>query len=111
MRYHYLSSPSALEYVFSQIDLELSFTRRIKNIILIVNDYAEIYDLSKTYEKTLVVESILYSYDRVGKLSPIENLENIQKEIDQVHHDIELEHYKNKRWCGIARWLSCRGPF
>ena len=112
MYYQYLSLPSILESVFARVNLQDKFTARIKQLVSIVKEHAEHYDMTKSQEKILLIESILYSYDRSGKKSPTEDLMQLEKEIDAMIAEIQIENDKNKRWCGIARWLSCyQSPF
>lgn len=102
MRYIYITSLFKREEIFKDVNLSLPFSRRIEQIINIVDERSRPYNMSERSIEILVIESVLYSYDKIDEKSPIEDMIELSNTIKSARHQIEVENSKKCR-----KWLCC----
>ena len=94
MRYIYITSLFKREEIFKEVNLILSFNRRIEQIINIVDEQSRPYNMSERSIEILIIESVLYSYDKINEKSPIEDMIELSNTIKSARHKIQIENNK-----------------
>lgn len=98
MQYGYTTSLYKREEIFKELNLLLSFHRRVAEIVQIVEEKCKPYNMSSRSVEVLMIESILYSYDRVGEKSPVEDIIELSNIIKSTQYEIKLK-TKKSCWC------------
>jgi hypothetical protein len=102
MRYIYITSLFKREEIFKEVNLNLCFNRRIEQIINIVDEHSKPCNMSERSIEILIIESVLYSYDKINEKSPIEDMIELSNTIKSARHKIQVENSKKYK-----KWFCC----